>query len=116
MSTLEDEVRESIQPLEEKMVDMICEYIEDSQKVLTKLEDVIDFLKDPYDNGYDYKEVLYEYVCEILQEGGIDDIWSNTPDLINVVDPDGNKIVLEDFADKLYHKIIKGVCNVIKTA
>lgn len=81
-----------------------------------KIEETIEFLTNPCDNGYDEKELLNEYIYEVLKENGIEDMWSISPDLIDVSDPDKHTIPLDEFSDKLYHKIIEGVCNVLGTA
>ena len=81
-----------------------------------KIEETINFLENPCENGYDYEELLSEYIFEVLEKNGIDKMWCVSPDLIDVVDPDENKITLDEFSEQLYHKIIEGVCNVLKTS
>ena len=81
-----------------------------------KIEETIDFLENPCDNGWDFEELLNEYIYEVLEKNGIDKMWCVSPDLVDVTDPDGNKITLDEFSEQLYYKIIEGVCNVLKTS
>jgi len=72
-----------------------------------KLQQIIEYFE--YEEGYDKDEIIIDILHEIkeLNDYSADEIelkWDNKH-LMN----------LEDFADEYYNKIIKGVCNVIKS-
>ena len=70
--------------------------------------------------GWDKEEIIADYCAEILKENDCtmlndvplspDEISLNWGDDLNL------PITLQDFADRLFDKIMEGVCNVIKTA
>jgi len=78
-----------------------------------KLKEVIDFLQNPCDNGWDKDELLTDYVVEIIKTTGSDLVF---PDELSVNNTEKEIMVLSDFANQLFDKIIEGVCNIIETA
>ena len=72
-----------------------------------KLQEIIDYFEEPA--GYDPEEVIADMIAEI--EG----LKGNAPDEIGLEWDGEHLMVLEDFAREFYNKIIRSVCNVIKS-
>ena len=77
------------------------------------IKDTISFLENPSDNGWDKDELLADYVSEVLKEAKSELFYG---DELTVNDGKRDVMVLSDFADELFKKIITGVCNVLSTA
>lgn len=73
--------------------------------------ELIDFFK--YKEGWDKQEILEEYIHEILTEAKSE---FTCADLLSINDDEKEIMMLDEFSDKLFDKIIDGVCNVIETA
>lgn len=73
--------------------------------------ELIDFFRDQ--GGWDKDELLGDYVGEILKNAGSSTVYA---DELTVTDGDRDIMVLQDFANELFDRIIEGVCNVIETA
>jgi len=72
-----------------------------------KLQEIINFLE--LEEGYDKSEIIADMLDEI------EEIKGYFSDEIGLVWDDKVLMVLSDFVDKFYSKIIEKVCNVIKT-
>jgi len=72
--------------------------------------ELIDFFKG--EEGWDKDELLYDFSKEILEKFGT----NLSADELCITDGDDDIVVLQEFIDALYEKIINGVCNVIETA
>lgn len=79
-----------------------------------KLKEVIEFLQNPCDNGWDRDELINDYVSEILKKAGYKTIYAD--ELILYDGMDDKNLVLIDFVNAFFDKIIEGVVNIIKTA
>jgi len=73
-------------------------------------QELIDFFEQG--EGWDKAEILEDFNSEILQEVGC--IFS--ADELGINDGEKDVMVLQDFTERLFDKILEGVCNVIKTA
>lgn len=73
-------------------------------------KELIDFFENR--EGWDKEELLSDYVSQILSEAGS----NHSADELLISDCEKDVMILSDFADLLFEKIIEGVCNVIKTA
>lgn len=74
-------------------------------------KELIEFFEDG--ESWSRDDVLFEAVTEILQKNGSETIAA---DELGITDGDKEIMVLSDFAEALFDKILEGVCNVIKTA
>lgn len=74
-------------------------------------KELIEFFQDG--ESWDKEGVLCEAVSEILKKNGSETIAA---DELGITDGDKEIMVLSDFAEALFDKILEGVCNVIKTA
>jgi len=72
-----------------------------------KLQEIINFLE--LEEGYDKSEIIADMLDEI------EEIKGYFSDEIGLVWNDKELMVLSDFVDKFYSKIIEKICNVIKT-
>ena len=72
-----------------------------------KLQEIIDFFE--LEEGYDKSEIIADMLDEI------EEIKGYFSDEIGLVWDDKELMVLSDFVDKFYSKIIEKICNVIKT-
>ncbi|MPN39058.1 hypothetical protein SDC9_186584 [bioreactor metagenome] len=73
--------------------------------------ELISFLHD--EEGWDRDEILTDSVLEILEDAGAPTMGA---DELSVSDEGREIMVLQDFADRLFEKILDGICNVIATA
>ena len=73
-------------------------------------KELIDYFEQ--NEGWDKAEVLGDLIYEIFKEHGI----KAYADELGINDGEKNIMVLQDFAQQLFDKIMQGVCNVIKTA
>ena len=71
-------------------------------------KEIVYFLEHPEENGWDKDELLSNYVSEILSKHQSD--YSSDEIFLDKY----NGFTLQDFAEKLFDKIIEGVCNVVK--
>lgn len=84
----------------------VLAYMEDNEQN-EKLQEIIDFFE--LREGYDKYEVISDKIAEIK------DLKGYAADEIGL-EWDGEELmVLEEFANEFYEKIIEGVCNVIKS-
>lgn len=74
-------------------------------------KELIEFFRDG--ERWDKEGVLFETVSEILKKNGSKTIAA---DELSINDGGHEIMVLSDFAEALFDKILEGVCNVIKTA
>lgn len=74
-------------------------------------KELIDFFQN--EEGWDKDEILNDYVADILKAANSPMIHA---DELSISDEGREIMVLQDFVDALYSKIIEGVCNVIETA
>ena len=74
-------------------------------------QELIDFFEN--EEGWDKDELLTDYVYDILKKAGSELLHA---DELTINDDEKDVMVLSDFVDALFAKIIEGVCNVIKTA
>jgi len=72
-----------------------------------KLQEIINFFE--LEEGYDKSEIIADMLDEI------EEIKGYFSDEIGLVWNDKELMVLSDFVDKFYSKIIEKICNVIKT-
>lgn len=70
---------------------------------------IIDFLKNPYENGWDKDIVIRNYVAKIKEMQYID------AEECDIMWADERLMCLDNFANQLFDLIIDGVCNVIES-
>ena len=73
-----------------------------------KLQEIIDFLE--FEQGYSKEEIIEDYISSVKNLKGM------ASDEIGLEWDGEHLMVLSDFADIFYEKIIEGVCNVIKNS
>lgn len=73
-------------------------------------EELICFFEE--EEGWDREALISDYCEIILKEAGT----TFSADELCISDGEGEIMVLSDFVDRFFDKIIVGVCNVIKTA
>lgn len=76
---------------------------------MEKIKETIEFFEQQ--EGWDKSEVLSEYIYEILKGK-----TEFSADELGITDGENEFMNLQDFADNLFDKIIKGVINVLKSA
>ena len=77
------------------------------KKYKDKLQEIIDYFEEPV--GYSAREVRSDMLAEI------EDLKGNSPDEIGLEWDGEHLMLLEEFAEKFYNKIIFGVCNILKS-
>jgi len=74
---------------------------------MSKLKSIINYFE--LEEGYDKEEIITDMIDEIKELKGY------SADEIGLIWDDEELMTLEDFVNKFYDKIIKGVCNVVKS-
>lgn len=72
-----------------------------------KFKEIIDFFE--LGEGYNKQEIISDMIDEIK------DLKGYAPDEIGLEWDGKTLMVLDDFANDFYEKVIEGVCNVIKS-
>ena len=74
-------------------------------------QELIDFFE--LQEGWDKEELLADFVAKILKEAKSKIIFA---DELSINDGETEVMGLDEYTDKLFDRIIEGVCNVIETA
>jgi len=74
---------------------------------MSKLKNIIDYFE--LEEGCEKEEIITDMIDEIKE------LKHYSADEIGLAWDDEDLMTLEDFANKFYDKIIKGVCNVVKS-
>ena len=83
---------------------------ENNKKICKCKQSIIDFLKNPKDNGWDKETIVEDYILDVFKEN---DILSR-PEYVDIsFILENQEITLKEFSMQLFDKIIDGVCNVI---
>ena len=83
---------------------------ENDKKVCKCKKSIIEFLKNPEDNGWDKETIVEDYILDVFKENDI----LPRPEYIDIsFILENQEITLKEFSMQLFDKIIDGVCNVI---
>lgn len=81
-------------------------------------KELIDFFEQQ--QGWDKNEIMSDWAAEVLQDLNCTLPNSSIPIAMDEIElcwgEDSLSTTLQDFAEKLFDKILVGVCNVIRTA